>query len=171
MMKQDAQADLIVLGQIVSVYGLKGWVKVKTYTQDPADLVSYGPLYTTAGLALDLHIQRIQAPNLVLATLTGCHDRNQAEALVGTQLGVKRHQLPVPSQDEFYYHDLVGMTVYDDKEVVIGIVQQVENYGGGDFLSIVGNNGLTYTVPFNKDAVTSVRVEDRVINILRNFLL
>ncbi len=167
----SASDDKVLLGRIVSAHGLKGWVKIKTFTQDPQDLVAYGPLKTPLNESIQLHIQKIQTASSVLASLKGCVTREQAEALVGLELWIDRTQLPLTGIDEFYYHDLMGMTVRDEDKNTVGFITQVNNYGAGDFLEIQGEQGLSYTLPFYKDAIAEVDLKEKVIRIYRSFLL
>ncbi len=167
----QASSSRICLGEIVAAQGLKGWVRVKTFTEDPADLVAYGPLMTESSLDFPLKIMQVKSDSLVIATVVGCADRNASEALVGTKLYVNRDQLPPPVEDEFYYHELINKRVLDEENQLVGTVRAVENYGAGDFLEIIDDQREVYTLPFNKDTVSRVDQETGVIHINRSFLL
>ena len=165
------QASLICLGEIVAAQGLKGWVRVKTFTENPADLISYGSLYTDSRAVLTLKIMQIKSENLVITSIDNCQDRNSAEALVGCKLYIERDQLPPSKENEFYYHDLIDMRVFDEHTQLVGITRTVENYGAGDFLEIVDTQQKVYTLPFNKDSVVKVDQNAGIIYINRSFLL
>jgi 16S rRNA processing protein RimM len=161
----------ICLGEIVGVQGLKGEVRIKTYTEEPANLTAYGDLNDDDQQSLIIKITQIKSSNLVIATVKGCSDRTQAEALVGKKLYIRREQLSSSAEDEYYYHDLIGMTVLDEQSTIIGKVKSVENYGAGDFLEIIDEKQKIYTLPFNKEAVPVIDMFNRNISIKRSFLL
>ena len=167
----QASSSRICLGEIVAAQGLKGEVRVKTFTENPADLVAYGPLINDSGSVLSLKITQVKSSNLVIASVVGCADRNGAESLVGTKLSVDRNQLPPSPENEFYYHDLIDKRVIDEQSQFIGIVRAVENYGAGDFLEIIDDQKKVYTLPFNKDSVSRVDQETGTLQINRSFLL
>lgn len=164
-------ADVICLGEIVGVQGLKGQLRIKTFTEQAENLTAYGDLFNDQGKIFSLKIDQLKSQTLIVASLKGCSDRNQAEALVGTKLYVNREQLTSVLEDEFYYHDLIGMTVLDERDKVIGTVKNVENYGAGDFLEIVDDQQKNYTLPFNKKSVSTVDNLNKRIIIQSQFLL
>jgi 16S rRNA processing protein RimM len=161
----------ICLGKIVGAQGLKGEVRIKTYSEEPSSLTAYGELFNNAQQPVKVKIIQIKSSNLVIASVKGCTDRNQAQALVGTKLYINREQLASSGEEEYYYHDIIGMTVLDDQENLVGKVKDVENYGAGDFLEIVDEQEKIYTLPFNKDAVSVVDIPNRKMYIQRHLLL
>lgn len=167
----NSQTSLICLGEIVAAQGLKGGVRVKTFTQNPSDLTAYGPLITDSGSILTLKVTHVKSNSLVIASVGGCVDRKGAESLVATKLYVTRDQLPFSGDDEFYYHDLIDKRVLDEENQWVGTVRTVENYGAGDFLEIIDDQQKVYTLPFNKEAVPLVDKEAGVIHINKSFLL
>ena len=129
-------ARRILLGHIAGVHGVRGELVIKSYTDDPAAIASYGPLADEAGTRrFTMRVVRV-TPKGVIARIEGVGDRNTAEALKRTSLWVARDRLP-PAQDGSFYHaDLVGLTAVDPNGRDIGEVLSVQNYGAGDLLEL-----------------------------------
>jgi len=159
------------MGVIVGPHGIRGDVKVKSYTAEPEDLFSLGTLYTTNGAPCNLKLLRIVGPDMLIAHVEGVDTRNAAESLKGIYLYVERAQLPpVASDNEYYYHDLEGLEVKATDGTHIGTVQAVNNYGAGDFLEIMTDDDGLLTLPFTKEAVLDVKLNDKLILINPDFL-
>lgn len=167
----NASAAHICLGEIVGVQGLNGQVRIKTYTQEPESLTAYGELTNADHEPFRIKITQIKSQNLVIASVHGCSDRTQAEKLVKTRLYIHRSQLSLAAEDEYYHYDLIGMTVMDQDNIIIGKVKSVENYGAGDFLEIVGEQKRVYTLPFNKTSAPTVDLTNKKLYIEKDFLL
>jgi len=113
----DNPVQLAVIG---AAHGIKGEVRVKTYTGDPLDLASYGLLYDKAGHEYEILSIR-PSKTVVVVRFAGVDDRNAAEALNGTELYVDHAQLPQDlDEDEFYYTDLIGLDVRDAEGTAYG---------------------------------------------------
>jgi 16S rRNA processing protein RimM len=155
-----------VLMAIVGVaHGIKGEVRIKTFTGDPLALGDYGPLFDKNGRSFEILDIRPQG-NVVVARLKGVGDRSAAEALTGMELFVDRAALSQELEEEEFYHaDLVGMDVVDERGETIGKVSAVQNYGAGDILEIKGPGLNGVLVPFTKAAVPVVDVAMRTIRI------
>jgi 16S rRNA processing protein RimM len=154
----------IQLAVIGAAHGIKGEVRVKTFTRNPLSLGGYGPLYARDGRAFEILDIRPQG-TVVVVRLKGVNDRNAAEALTGTALFVDRSALPEDLDDEEFYHaDLVGLDVRDTVGDVIGRVTAIHNYGGGDILELALADG-DVLIPFTKAAVPVVSVASRSITI------
>lgn len=155
MSKPQNPIQMAVIG---AAHGIKGEVRVKSYTGDPLALDDYGPLYTEDGRAftiLDIRMQK----DMAVVRFKGVNDRSAAEALTGTALFVDRDMLPEDLEDEEFYHaDLIGLDAVDLEEAPIGKIMAVHNFGGGDILEIARTTRSTVLVPFTKAAVPSVDV-------------
>jgi 16S rRNA processing protein RimM len=131
----------IVLGVIVGAHGVRGQVRIKSFTEDSADLTAYGPLSDAEGKRYDLELTG-ESRGLLLARIHGIGDRNGAQALAGTELGICRSALPEPvDPDEFYHADLVGLKAVADDGQVLGQVSAVHDFGAGDVLEIRALDG------------------------------
>src|SRR5215475_2468804 len=100
----------ILIGRILAAHGLKGEVKVKSFTEAPLDVASFGAVLTSDGRKFVLQNERMQGET-VLVSIKGILDRNSAESLRGLDLYVDRAELPETDEDEFYHADLIDLTV------------------------------------------------------------
>jgi 16S rRNA processing protein RimM len=166
---------MILLAVIAQAHGIQGAVKVKTFTQDPANIVAYGPLHDEQGREYSLKLIRVSSEDSLIASIKGVSDRNQAEALRGTKLYVERSQLPDLIEEEFYHSDLIGLSVQDLEGQDIGRVSAVSNYGAGDFLEIMDSGHHHYTISFTRQAVPIVQLPEKgrkgMIKVDRQYLL
>lgn len=162
MTKPQNPVQMAVIG---AAHGIKGELRVKTFTGEPLALADYGPLYARDGRAFQI-IDIRPANTVVVVRFKGISDRNAAEALAGTELFVDRSMLPDDGEeDEFYHADLVGLEVRDDTNAAIGKVVAVHNFGGGDILDVTlaGRKGVL--IPFTQAAVPEVSIADAFIRI------
>lgn len=151
----------ICLGVIVAAHGVRGQVKIKTFTAQPGAVAAYGPLRDRSGQRT-LRLAAVRPVNGgVVAAIEGIADRNAAEALRGTELFVPRAALPPTDDDEFYQDDLLGMAVVDEAGAACGAVLAVHNFGAGDVLEISPPLGSTFFLPFSRDAVPTVDLDAR----------
>jgi 16S rRNA processing protein RimM len=155
----------VLMAVIGAAHGIKGELRVKTFTGDPLALDGYSPLFAKDGRRFDILDIRPQG-TVVVARFKGISDRNAAEVLTGTELFIERAALSADlDEEEFYHADLVGMSIVDEHGTEIGKVGAVQNFGAGDILELAGP-GLNGTlVPFTKAAVPVVDVATRTIRI------
>jgi 16S rRNA processing protein RimM len=149
----------ICLGQIGAAHGVRGEVRLRSFTAEPAAIASYGPLETEDGRVFEIKSLR-PAKDHFVATLSGVVDRNAAERLANTKLYVPRERLPEPEEaDEFYHADLIGLMVVDRAGKPLGIVVAVHNFGAGDLIEVKpGTGGKTELVAFNEVSVPAVDI-------------
>ncbi|BCG92111.1 ribosome maturation factor RimM [Mesorhizobium sp. 131-2-1] len=162
MTKPQNPVQLAVIG---AAHGIKGELRVKTFTGDPLALADYGPLYAKDGRAFQI-IDIRPANTVVVVRFKGVSDRNAAEALSGTELFVDRSMLPDDGEeDEFYHADLIGLEVRDDKGAAIGKVVAVHNFGGGDILDVTLGGRKGVLIPFTQAAVPQVSVAEGFVRV------
>jgi 16S rRNA processing protein RimM len=162
MTKPQNPVQMAVIG---AAHGIKGELRVKTFTGEPLALADYGPLYARDGRAFQI-VDIRPANTVVVVRFKGVSDRNTAEALAGTELFVDRSMLPDDGdEDEFYHADLVGLAVRDDTGADIGKVVAVHNFGGGDILDVTlaGRKGVL--IPFTQAAVPEVSIAEGFVRI------
>ena len=158
-------AELICVGAVTGARGIKGDIRIKSFTDDPEAIVQYGPLYDKTGTqTFDLKITG-QAKGQLVGRIKGTPDRNAAEKLKGLQLFVPRDVLPAPDEDEFYFSDLVGLRVIDLEGNELGTIQSVDDYGAGNVLEIVGVISGGLLVPFTKQAVPRVEIAKGLVTV------
>ena len=161
MPKPENPIQMAVIG---AAHGIKGELRVKTFTGDPLALGAYGPLYAKDGRAFEVLGIR-PAKDVAVVRFKGVSDRSTAEALTGTELFVDRSALPDDGdEDDFYHADLVGLSVRDDTGA-IGKVVAVQNFGGGDILDLMLGARKGVLIPFSKAAVPEVSVAGGYIRV------
>ncbi len=149
--------DQICVGAIAGAFGVRGEVRLKSFTADPAAIADYAPLQSEdGGRSFDVKITR-QIKNGLAARLTGITTKEQADALRGTQLFVPRDRLPNLPDDEYYHTDLIGLAVFDTGGTSLGKVTAVHNNGATDLLELrVPGLKNTILMPFTQAVVPTV---------------
>ncbi len=156
--RQGTSAKLVVMGIITGAHGVRGEVKIKSFTDNPADIAAYGRLLLDDG-PREVKILRLRpAKGLFIAKLDGIDDRNAAEALKGCKLKLPRERLPEPEEDEFYHEDLLGLRVEDEGGQALGRIKAVQNFGAGDLLEVQPERGASFYVPFTRRDVPEVDI-------------
>ncbi|AUH32496.1 ribosome maturation factor RimM [Paracoccus tegillarcae] len=156
-----ADAGRICVGAIAGAFGIRGEVRLKSFTADPQDIASYGPLVTEDGKrSFAIKLTRPVTGGLG-ARLPGVDTREQAEALKGTTLWAPRDALPNLPDDEFYHADLIGLEVVDTGGRVLGQVRAIYDHGAGDILEVAGPKVLL--LPFTREVVPTVDLTVRRI--------
>lgn len=146
--------DRICVGAIAGAFGVRGEVRLKSFTATPEDIAAYGPLTTEDGeTSFTVTLTRPVTGGLG-ARLSGVGTREQAEALRGTTLWAPRDALPSLPDDEFYHADLIGLEVFDPGGQPLGRVRAIYDHGAGDILEITGKQ--TLLLPFTRAAVPTV---------------
>lgn len=157
-----APDNRILMGKIGAAHGIKGEVRIATFTGEPEAIASYGPLDTDrAGLTVTIEAARLNKTVLV-ARLKGIRDRNAAENLNGVSLFIERSRLPtIEDEDDFYHADLIGLDARLESGVSIGEVSALLNFGAGDLLEVRDpRSGDTFLYPFTKAVVPTVRIAE-----------
>ncbi|HEY5606974.1 MAG TPA: ribosome maturation factor RimM [Alphaproteobacteria bacterium] len=159
----------ICLGQITGAHGIRGEVRVRSFTARAEDVAAYGTLADETGTRNFALKVTGMARGAVRARIDGVADRNAAEALKGTRLFVDRDKLPEPEADEFYQADLVGLAARRADGTPVGRIVAVQNFGAGDALEIAPDAGGTFYVPFTADAVPEVDIAGGRVVVTESF--
>jgi 16S rRNA processing protein RimM len=155
----------ILIAVVTAVQGLKGEVRVKTFTEAPERLAGYGVLHTSEGHKLEIAALRVSKADGAVVRFKGIGDRESAMRLVNARLLVGRDALPITGPDEFYHADLVGLRAQDGEGRVIGTVRTIHNFGAGDVIELERLGGGTLLLPFNGDFVPAVDVANGSITV------
>lgn len=143
-------SSYICVGVIVAPHGIKGEVKIHSYTEQAEDLTAYGPIYNQSGTkTFRVKIKHVKG-DAVIASLEGYPDRNSIETLRGMKLYIPREALPEPEEEEFYHEDLLNMKVVLPDATSFGTVKAIYNFGAGDVMEIALASGKTELLPFTK---------------------
>ena len=164
--ERDSQDALLVMGRIVAPYGVKGWVRVVTFTETAENLLAYSPWY----LMLNGHWQEaeVQEGKLhgkgLVVRLAGCEDRDAAAGFSGKDIGVYRSQLPTPEADEYYWSDLIGLTVINQENIILGQIEYLLETGANDVMVVTGKGERLIPLVF-KEIVLEVNLAQRWLRV------
>jgi 16S rRNA processing protein RimM len=152
-------SDWVCVAAVATAHGIRGALKLRSFTERPEDAAAYGPVY-------DQHGNRLFALTVigrnrggVLVEAEGIADRNAALALRGQELFVPRAALPDLGADEFYHSDLEGLDVLREDGARLGVVRGLRNFGAGDIVEVLADDGGTIALPFDQDTVRAVDLE------------
>ena len=152
----SAAEKRVCVGAVAGAHGVRGAVKIKSFTATPEDVASYGPLEDESGKR-QFSLRLIGAgKGVLIGHLSGIADRNQAEAARGLRLYLPRAALPPTEEDEYYHADLIGLEAVLPDGTAVGPVRAVHDFGAGDTLEIARAEGPPLIVPFTRAVVPSV---------------
>ncbi|MGE0211287.1 MAG: ribosome maturation factor RimM [Parvibaculaceae bacterium] len=152
--KEPTSSRLIVVGAILGAHGVRGEVRLRSFTEEPRTIARYGALLTADGRPLEI-VSLKPAKDGFTARLKGVDTRDEAEALKGTELFIPRERLP-DEKGAWYHADLAGLQVFDVGGLRLGTVTDVRNYGAGDLLEIERPGRPSALVPFTDAFVPHV---------------
>ena len=156
-------SDLIQVGRVAGAFGVRGEVRITSFTADPSALLDYKDLMREDGSpGLTLSAGRV-AKGSVVCRAAEVATREQAEALRGLKLFIPRADLPPPDEDEFYVTDLIGLAVVTADGAPLGTVKAVQDFGAGDLLEIQPSEGASWYLPFTRAAVPEIRIAERKV--------
>ena len=146
----------ICIARIGAAHGVRGAVKLWTFTEDPLAVKHYGPLTTKDGTRQFEVTHAREARDHLVATLKGIVTREEAERLNGVELYIARDKLPETDEGEYYHADLIGLAAVTTTEQPIGRVIAIHNFGAGDIIEIAPPHGPTLLLPFTNAVVPTV---------------
>jgi len=162
-------ADRICVARIGAAHGLRGEVKLWSFTEEPAAIANYGPLETQDGKQR-FEIEALRpAKDHFVARIAGVSDRDAAEKLRNLELYISRARLPtIEEVDTFYYADLIGLNVVTPDGMQVGIVYALHNFGAGDIIEIAPvGSGDHLMLPFNEQTVPKIDLAAKQIVVVR----
>jgi len=148
------------MGIVGAPHGVRGQVRIKSFTDEPSALARYGALEDEAGarrFTLQV-VGTVKGDGMVVAKIAGIDDRDQAQTLRGLRLYLPRAALPPVGEDEFYHADLVGLAAELEDGSKVGTVSAVHDFGAGDVLEIARERGQPVVVPFTRVVVPVVDI-------------
>jgi len=153
---------------VAGAFGVRGEVRITTFTADPLAVLTYGALTRQDGSpGLTLTTARL-AKGGVVAKTREITTPEQADALRGLELYIPREALPEPDEDEFYLTDLIGLAAVDPEGGAVGRIKAVQNFGAGDLLEIQpAAGGPTWWLAFTRETVPEVKITDGHVVVVR----
>ena len=146
----------ICVARIGAPHGVRGAVKLWTFTEDPLAVKRYGPLATGDGARKFEVTSAREAKGYLVATIEGVTTREEAERLNGVELYVAREKLPDAAENEYYHADLIGLAAVTLTDQPLGRVIAIHNFGAGDIIEIAPPQGATMLLPFTNAVVPTV---------------
>jgi len=145
-------ATLVLMGRFGAPHGVRGEIRLQSFTEEPLTIASYGPLFDKSGARrFSLENVREQGRDMLVVSVEGVTDRDAAQQLTGVELYLPRESLPAPEEDEFYLADLIGLSVESEAGLALGRVIALRNFGAGDILEVLPQEGgETQFYPFTK---------------------
>ena len=146
---------------IASAHGVRGHVKVKCFLEDPTLLKTYSTFLNEKGEDV-YRIEKVlsQDKDILIVSLQGVTDRNQAELLRGAKLMLPTERLPKLSEDTFYHSELIGLSVKSPQGQPLGMVNALYNFGAGELLEVKTLRGDLQMIPFTRDIVPEVNAKE-----------
>ncbi len=163
-------AEKLLVGKINGVYGVKGWVKVYSYTEPSEQILNYLPWYLKKGAkqhSVKVVEGKKQGKGLVALT-DGIEDRTQAEELIGSEIWVDKDQLPNLVKGDYYWHQLEGLEVFNEAGEFLGEVSHLFETGANDVLVVKASeksiDDMERLIPYvEKEIVLEIDLEERRI--------
>jgi len=146
----------ICVARIGAAHGVRGAVKLWTFTEDPLAVKRYGRLMTKDGARQFEVTDAREAKGHLVATLKGIATREEAERLNGLELYIAREKLPAIDENEYYHADLIGLAAVTPANEPLGRVIAIHNFGAGDIIEVAPAQGATMLLPFTNAVVPSV---------------
>ncbi len=159
---------LIQVGVVGGAFGVRGEVRITTYTDDPMALAGYRDLVRQDGTPALTVLSARPAKAGIVARVKEVDSPEAADVLRGLKLFIPRARLPaLEDEDEFYLADLIGLAVEDEAGETLGVVKAVQNFGADDLLEIQPPSGASWWLPFTRAAVPEVKLAERRIVAVR----
>jgi 16S rRNA processing protein RimM len=151
-------SDKVCVARIGAAHGVRGAVKLWTFTEDPFAVKAYGVLSTKDGARHFEVTSAREAKDHLVATFQGVTTREEAERLNGVELYVPREKLPAAEEGEYYHADLIGLAAVTMTDQPLGRVIAIHNFGAGDIIEIAPPQGATLLLPFTNAVVPTVDI-------------
>lgn len=161
-------SNLLLIGRVGGAHGVRGELRISTFTADPLSLAAYKHLKRSDGSpALTITSARLSKGGVV-ARAKGIDSKEAADALRGLTLHIDRADLPEPDEDEFYLADLIGLSAVTPEGELLGKVKSVQDFGAGDILEIdPALGGQTWYLGFTREAVPTVDIAGGKLTVVR----
>lgn len=156
-------SSLVSMGKVVAAFGIQGWVKIKSSSNQDS-LSHYSHLHVSINNTMQIiKVEKSFVKGGVWFVLfSGVTTRNDAEALIGSTVAIKREDFPKTSEDEYYWVDLIGLNVINKQQEILGVVDSLMETGANSVL-VVKNADKTHLIPFVAVYVIDVDMQNKQI--------
>jgi 16S rRNA processing protein RimM len=152
----------VIVGQIRGLYGVRGWVKVFSYTDPITNIINYSPWFVNQKM---FAVSQTKAHGKgIIAKFESINDRDEAATLLGAELAIDHEQLPATATDEFYWHDLIGLTVINHEDITFGKVESLIATGANDVLVVSGERERLIPFVMN-DVILEVNLVEATLRV------
>jgi 16S rRNA processing protein RimM len=163
-----ASEEFIPVGKISGAFGVRGWVKVYSFTEPRGNILEYSPLFLSRqGEWIEVEVSggHLQGKGVVMG-LANVTDRDQVQPLIGAELAIRKTQLEPAEEDEFYWADLIGLSVENLDGEVLGTVDHLLETGANDVLVVKADKQDERLIPFvMEDIVKLVDLDNKLIRV------
>ena len=161
-----SESTRIMLGKINGLYGVRGWVKVFSYTKPITNILNYSPwqVYQQGQWQTVLAPEGQAHGKGIVARLESCHDRQEAARFLGADIAIYREQLPSLPEDEYYWSDLIGLTVINQENIILGQIEYLLETGANDVMVVTGKGERLIPLVF-KEIVLEVNLAQRWLRV------
>jgi 16S rRNA processing protein RimM len=161
--------EFIPVGKISGAFGVKGWVKVYSFTEPRANILEYSPLFMSRQgewIEIELSGGHLQGKGVVMG-ISNVTDRDQVQPLIGAELAIRKSQLEPADEDEFYWADLIGMKVTNLNDDQLGEVDHLLETGANDVLVVKqAEQEAERLIPFVMDEIVKlVDLDNKLIRV------
>lgn len=156
----SSASDTIIVGKIGAPNGVKGWVKINSFTQNAQDIFDYAPWRLANGSEIKVDQWKTNGKTFT-AKLVGIDSRDDAEAIKNAEISISASLLP-ELEDEFYWRDLIGMQVVTDKGYDLGVIKDMFETGANDVMQIKAKNNDAFG---QKERLLPFIYDDVVLNV------
>jgi len=165
--QSNEAGSMVIMGRVAAAHGIRGWVKIQPYTEYLDSLLDYQRWWIgqESGSWREVKVLQCEAHNKTIAALLAdCPDRTAAEKLKGLLIAVPRSSLPEQDDGEYYWSDLIGMAVVNERGEALGQVANLLETGANEVLCVQGEGG-EILIPFVSSAIKQVDVANKVIRV------
>ncbi len=155
----------ILLGQIHGLFGVKGWVKVFSYTRPRSQILNYARWYLGRDADCEIKLENGRSHNDgVIAKLAGIDDRDQAVSLLEKEIWVEQDDLPKLTADEYYWYQLIGLQVFDTSKNTIGTLVRLMETGANDVMVVRDEKGAEHLIPYvMRQVIKKVNLDNKTM--------